>query len=272
MYHQNRISKQQKFPVKKKKTNRVKNEIEFLQKSLENNAKAFVEGPRVKKWTQLDLRSIKPLTPAQEDLFKSFFEGSHICAYGSAGTGKSYITMWLALNEIFRENPKHNRIIIIRSCVASRDIGFLPGTEEEKMAVYERPYIDIVGDIIGKTNAYEDMKAAGVIEFMTTSYVRGISVNDAIIIVDESQNMTLHELNSVMGRVGKNTRICVLGDVSQNDLVKKRGDETGFPCFLKIIEAMREFEKILFQRHDIIRSSFCKSWICAFEDYMASTV
>lgn len=267
---------QQQYRVKqrdkRKKTHHYKNEITFLKKSLENNATAYSEGPRRKTWTQHDLRNIKPLTPAQEDLFRAFFEGCHICAYGTAGTGKSYSIIWLALNELFREKNKQNRIIIVRSCVPTREIGFLPGTQEEKEQPYERPYIDIFGDICGKSTTYDDMKAAGLIEFTTTSNIRGVTWNDAIIIIDEAQNMTLHELNSVMGRIGKNTRVCVLGDVQQNDLNKKKSDETGFPTFLKIIERMNEFERILFQRHDIVRSSFCKSWICAFEDYMASVV
>ena len=271
MQHSVKI-KQQQFPRQRKKAHKSRHEIEFLAKSLENNAKAYEEGPRTKKWTTHDLRSIKPLTPAQSDLFRAFFEGNHICAYGTAGTGKSYCLIWLALSELFREESKQNRIIIVRSCVPTRDIGFLPGTEEEKMAVYERPYIDIVGDIIGKTNAYEDMKKAGIIEFTTTSNIRGVTWNDAIVIIDEAQNMTLHELNSVMGRIGKNTRVNIMGDTAQNDLIKKKGDETGFPIFLKIIENMKEFEKILFQRHDIVRSHFVKSWIGAYEDYMESLV
>lgn len=195
----------------RKKTNKVKNEIDFLQKSLENNAKAFTDGPTIKKWTKHDLRSIRPLTPAQEDLFNAFFQGSHICAYGSAGTGKSYCGIWLALNELVKENPRHNRIIIVRSAVNTRDIGFIPGTLEEKEAAYERPYIDIFGDIIGKSTTYEYMKAAGVVEFTTTSKnIRGVSWNDAIVIIDEAQNMTLHELNTLMTRIGKNTRVMVL--------------------------------------------------------------
>jgi len=257
---------------KRKKTNKFKNEIEFLSKSLDNNATAYKNGPKIKKWTQHDLRTVRPLTPAQEDLFRAFFEGNHICAYGTAGTGKSYSIIWLALNELFREGSKQNRIIIVRSCVPTRDIGFLPGTQEEKEQPYERPYVDIFGDICGKTTTYEDMKAAGLVEFTTTSNIRGVTWNDALIIIDEAQNMTLHELNSVMGRIGKNTRVNVLGDVQQNDLTKRKNDETGFPTFLNVISSMPEFEKILFQRHDIVRSSFVKSWICAFEDYMSSVV
>lgn len=260
------------YPANRKKSNKMKNDVDFLQKSLQNNAKAELEGPRTKKWTQHDLRSIRPLTQAQEDFFRAFFDGNHVCGYGSAGTGKSYITLWLALNEMLKENSKPNRIIIVRSCVPTRDIGFLKGTEEEKNEVYERPYIDIVGDILGKATAYADMKAAGYIEFVSTSFLRGISWNEAIIIVDEAQSMTLHELSSVMSRVGKNSTIVVIGDLSQNDLIKKKGDESGFPSFLRIIDMMDEFEKIQFLQQDIVRSAFCKSWICAMESYQESLV
>jgi phosphate starvation-inducible protein PhoH len=261
-----RVAKNQ-YPTKRTKSNKNKNQIEFLKKSLDNNATAFHDGPRVKKWTQHDLRSIRPLTENQAILFDSFYEDKNIVAYGSAGTGKSYISLWLAMQEIFSDRPKQNRIIILRSCVASREMGHLPGTQEEKMEVYEKPYSDIIGDIIGKTNAYEDMKKAGYIEFMSTSYIRGTSFNDAIIIVDEVQNMNFSEINTIMGRVGKNTKICILGDILQNDLTKKKGDESGFPMFLQISKNM-DFAKIQFTRDDIVRSAFCKSWIIAYEQYM----
>jgi phosphate starvation-inducible protein PhoH len=269
--HQTRVIKQS-YPKKKKAVSKIKQEIEFLQKGLSNNGKAIDEGPRKKKWSVHDLRSIKPLTPAQEDLFKAFFAGNHICAYGSAGTGKSYCALWLALNEIVREDCKQNRIIIVRSIVPTRAIGFLPGTEEEKMEVYERPYVDIVGDILGKTNAYEDLKKAGYIEFVTTSFIRGCTWNDAIVILDEGENCNIHEINSIMGRIGKNTRVMVLGDSAQTDLLTRKDDIDGLPTFLKIIERMPESEKIKFLQNDIIRSKFCKSWICAYEQYLEELV
>ena len=257
---------------KKQKAHKYKNTISFLQQGLENNAAAMNDGPRVKHWTKHDLRNIKPLTVAQQDLFESFFNGDQICAYGSAGTGKSYSIIWLSLSELFREDSKQNRIIIVRSCVPTRDVGFLPGTLEEKEAPYESPYIDIFSDICGKYTTYEDMKKAGIVEFTTTANIRGVSWNDAIVVIDEAQNMTIGELNTLMGRIGKNTRVMVLGDVCQNDLVKRKGDESGFPVFLKIIDTMPEFNKVQFTRDDIVRSNFCKSWICALEDYFAKVV
>jgi phosphate starvation-inducible PhoH-like protein len=263
-----RVARHQ-YPVKRVKTNKNKNQIDFLKKSLDNNATAFSDGPKTKKWTHHDLRSIKPLTANQAILFDSFYDDKNIVAYGSAGTGKSYITLWLALQEIFEEKPGRNRIIIVRSCVASREMGHLPGTEEEKMEVYEKPYSDIIGDIIGKSNAYTDMKKAGFVEFTSTSHIRGISWNDAIVVIDEIQNMNFGEINTIMGRIGKNTKICILGDFLQNDLTKKKNDESGFPMFLQISKNM-DFAKIHFTRDDIVRSNFCKSWIIAYERYLES--
>lgn len=255
---------------REKHKNHQRQTIEFLEKTVSENNKAMIEGPRRKHWTIHDLRSIRPLTPAQEDMFRSFFDGKQICAYGSAGTGKSYIAVWLALNELLRENAKQNRLIIVRSAVPTREQGFLPGTQEEKEMPYERPYRDIFADIVGKTTTYDDMKAAGLVEFTTTSNIRGITWNNAIVITDEVQNMNFQEINSVMTRIGKGTRVITLGDIAQNDLNKRKNDETGMNRFLAVAQMMGEFEMVLFQKHDIVRSNFCKSWIIACEEVAAT--
>lgn len=250
----------------RRKNNQKREAIEFLEKGLSRNGKAIEEGPRKKKWTVHDLRSIRPLTPAQEDMFRAFFDGRQICAYGTAGTGKSYVAIWLALNELLREGASQNRLILVRSAVATRDQGYLPGTLEEKEAPYERPYRDIFADIVGKTTTYDDMKAAGLVEFNTTSNVRGITWNNAIVLIDEIQNCNFQEINSVMTRIGKNTRVMAMGDIAQNDLNKRKNDETGMNRFLEIAKRMRQFEMIKFQWHDIVRSEFVKSWIIACEE------
>jgi len=253
----------------RRKSNQKKEAIEFLEKSLSQNGKAFEEGPKKKKWTVHDLRSIKPLTPAQKDMFRAFFEGQQICAYGTAGTGKSYVGIWLALNEILREDAQQNRVIIVRSAVATRDQGFLPGTLVEKEAPFEQPYKDIFADIVGKTTAYDDMKASGIIEFRSTSNVRGITWNNAVILIDEIQNCNAGEINSVMTRVGKKSRVIAMGDISQNDLTKHKNDKTGMIWFLDVVERMREFDMVQFQIHDIVRSDFVKSWLTACEESFA---
>jgi phosphate starvation-inducible protein PhoH len=240
--------------------------IEFLERTLSVNGRAIDEGPSKKKWSIHDLRSIKPLTTTQSDFFRAFFEGYQIIAYGSAGTGKSYIGLFLALSELLRDDSKQNRIIIVRSAVPTRDIGFMPGTLDEKIMFYETPYRDIMSDLVGKATTYDDMKAAGLVEFVTTSYVRGVSWNNAIVLIDESQNMTRQEINSIMTRIGKNTRVIALGDMTQTDLNRKKGDDSGMTWFLNVAQSMPEFSLIQFSVHDIVRSNFVKSWITACEE------
>lgn len=252
-----------------KRKSQSKETIEFLSHVVSSNGKAHSEGPHVKRWSIHDMRSIRPLTPAQRDLFESFFQGKQVCAYGSAGTGKSYVGIYLALSEILRENSKQNRIMIVRSAVPTRDVGFMPGTLEEKVSYYEMPYKDIFSDLFGRFLTYDDMKAAGLVEFMTTSFVRGVTWNNTIVILDEIQNCNSQEINSVMTRIGKNTRIIALGDMSQTDLGKKKDDNSGMSWFLKIAERMPDFDLIRFTSQDIVRSNFVKSWIEAIESLEA---
>lgn len=247
------------------KNNRKDNTYELSQ-ALVNNYRAFEEGPQKRKtWSKHDLKSIKPLTMAQEDLFHAFFSGSHVVGYGSAGTGKSYISLWLALNEIFNKDTPQNKIILVRSNVPTREVGHLPGTAEEKLSVYETPYRDILDSLIGKYSTYDDMKAAGVIEFMPTSFIRGQTWDNAIIIVDESQSMNAHEFNSVITRIGENSRLIVLGDTRQDDLIYKKSDISGFAGALKVFEKIPSIAMVKFTSDDIVRSEFVKSWIIACE-------
>lgn len=242
-----------------------KREVEFLQNALYANGFAREEGPKRKTWSTKDLKHIKPITSAQEDMFHSWFQGKHLCASGSAGTGKTFLAFYLALNEVFAGRAR--KIIIVRSTVATRDVGFLPGTIEEKTAMYELPYHDILAELVGRRSTYEDMKHAGVIEFMTTSFVRGLTWDNAIVILDEGQNMTFHEINSVMTRIGNNTRVIMTGDTKQTDLSESRkhlGLE-GMSHAMKIFSNLDSFECVQFNKHDIVRSEFVKSWIIACE-------
>jgi len=240
-------------------------DVESLKMSLILNGKAQEEGPKRKKWSIHDLRSIKPLTPTQEDMFHAFFDGKHICAHGSAGTGKTFLALYLALSELL-DRREQQKIIIVRSAVSTREVGHLPGSLEEKMSEYERPYREIVADLMGRAATYDDMKSAGLIEFMATSYIRGITWDNVILVVDEGENMNFHEIDSIMTRLGKNSRVIFTGDVPQTDLLRRSNDTTGMPRFLKVIKNMNDFASIEFNRHDIVRSSFVKSWIIASED------
>lgn len=248
------------------KSNKLRQEVKFLSQSLEINSYAQMEGPKPKTWSIHDLKSISPLTYNQKNMFDLFYDVNLVC-HGSAGTGKSYCALYLAFKDILVEKL-YQKVIIVRSTVPVREQGFLPGTQEEKEAIYEAPYEDILADLFKRNSTYKDMKKAGLIEFKSSSYIRGLTWDDSIVLIDEAQNMTLEELNSIMGRIGQNSKVIVLGDTLQNDLVKRSNDQSGFPTFLKVIQKMDCFEEIKFTKEDIIRSGFVKEWITAFEEHL----
>jgi phosphate starvation-inducible protein PhoH len=163
------------------------------------------------------------------------------------------------------EKRTQDKMVIIRSVVPTRDMGFLPGSNKEKSKVYEAPYYAIFAELFGRGDAYEYLKNKNIVEFMTTSFVRGITLNDCVVIVDEIQNMTAQELHSVFTRIGKNCRVILSGDIKQNDLNGKR-EESGFKDFLKVLDYMRDFSIIEFDRNDIVRSTLVKSYIIAREE------
>lgn len=237
----------------------------FELRSLALNHQAIAEGPQKKHWTSHDLRTVRPLTPAQEEMFHDFFAGKNICAHGSAGTGKTYVALWLACNELVRKDSDIRRIIIVRSAVPGRDVGFVPGTLEEKVALYEVPYRDMFHDFFGRWSSYEDMKEAHLVEFTTTSFIRGVTWDDAIVVVDEGQNMTFHEINTIMTRIGENSRIIFTGDLPQTDLRKTKFDCSGMADFVTVASQMSSFSTVKFTYHDIVRSAFVKEWIIASE-------
>lgn len=227
-----------------------------------NDNLARREGPKRKTWNVLDLKAIKPLTETQHDMFQCWYQGDNICAHGYAGTGKTFLAFYLALHELL-ERKEQQKIIVIRSAVPTREIGHLPGTLEEKIALYELPYHDICHELVGRRSTYQDMKDARKIEFMCTSFIRGLTWDNAIIIFDEVQNASWAEINTVMTRVGENSRIILAGDIHQNDLINKRNDTSGCERMLSAIEHMENFANIQFSSDDIIRSAFVKSWIIA---------
>lgn len=218
-----------------------------------------------------DLKYIKPLTHNQQEFFNFYKKGNKaILLHGVAGTGKTYIALYNALNEILDENTKYKKIIIVRSAVPSRDIGFLPGNEKEKTEIYSIPYQEICSDLFPKHGgmAYRRLSDQGYLDFMITSYVRGLTLEDAIVIVDEAQNMNDMELNSVMTRIGKNSKVVFCGDFRQTDLYRK-SDMSGLKKFIEIMKFMPTFKLIEFDADDIVRSSLVREYILArmaFED------
>lgn len=202
----------------------------------------------------LMLNSIEPLTDNQTLVFES---DNNLVMHGCAGTGKSFIGSYLALKDIL-DNNLFNRLIYIRSAVPTRDMGFLPGTDKEKAEVYEIPYKDICSELFSRDDAYEILKQKNIIHFMTTSFIRGTTMKDAVILVDECQNMSYHELDSIITRVGENCRIIFCGDFNQADL---KGN--GIKDFYTVLKQMNEFDFIDFTIQDIVRSEFVKSYLVA---------
>ena len=214
------------------------------------------------------LVDITPITDNQKRLFDSYDEGKHIIAYGAAGTGKTFITLYNALKDVLSENTPYDKIYIVRSLVATREIGFLPGDHEDKSSYYQIPYKHMVKYMFQMPSdadfemLYGNLRAQETIKFWSTSFLRGTTLDDAIIIVDEFQNLNFHELDSIITRVGENTKIVFCGDASQTDLTKTN-ERNGIIDFMKILRAMPSFEMIEFGIDDIVRSGLVKEYLIA---------
>jgi phosphate starvation-inducible protein PhoH and related proteins len=204
---------------------------------------------------------ITPMTYAQKQVFESYNQGYNLMLHGCAGTGKTFISAYLAIRDIMNKVEGKTKLQIIRSVVPTRDMGFLPGNTAEKSKAYEAPYIPIFADLFGRGDAYDILKKKTKVNFETTSFIRGMTFDDSIIIVDEAQNLTFHELDSVITRVGDNSRIIFCGDFAQSDF-RYKNEQEGINNFMKIVGRMKSFDSIEFQRQDIVRSDLVKDYIC----------
>jgi len=214
------------------------------------------------------LVDIDPLTDNQRILFDSYAKGQHLIAYGCAGTGKTFITLFNALKDVLSENTPYERIFIVRSLVATREIGFLPGDHEDKADIYQIPYKNMVKYMFQMPSdadfemLYGNLKSQETIKFWSTSFLRGTTLDNSIVIVDEFQNMNFHELDSIITRVGENTKICFCGDARQSDLVKDK-EKNGIIDFMNILRKMPSFDIIEFGIEDIVRSGLVKEYLTA---------
>lgn len=208
----------------------------------------------------LNLKTVTAKTSNQELIFKHFINGKNLLIHGLPGTGKSFLSLYLALDEL-EEYRDYSNVTIIRSVVPSRDMGFLPGNIKEKSKVFEAPYQAICTELYGRGDAYELLKQKGIINFETTSFLRGLTLDNTIIIVDECQNMTYQELNTIITRVGNNSRIIFCGDYRQSDL-KYDDERSGIINFMKILNKMpKYFTTIELSENDIVRSGLVKDYI-----------
>ena len=209
-----------------------------------------------------DMKTIKPLTDNQKGFFDSYDKAKVMLLHGVAGTGKTYIALYHALEEVLNKQNQYQRVVIVRSAVPSRDIGHLPGDEKEKTEVYTEPYGEICKDLFDRTDAFQRLNEQKAVQFMITSFVRGITLSNSIILVDECQNMTDMELNSIMTRVGVRSKIIFCGDFRQTDLYKK-SDMSGLKKFMVIADMMPSFKTFEFGVDDIVRSAIVKEYILA---------
>lgn len=213
----------------------------------------------------LQLQNIKPKTESQQEVFHQYNKGKHLLLHGSPGTGKSFIALYLALNEVLNKpNSPHKKIIIIRSAQSGKDMGFLPGSAKQKMAVYEEPYIGICAKLFNRGDAYTVLKNKGIIQFESTSFLRGVTFEDSIIIFDEFQNSPIQGATTVLSRVDDNCRVIVCGDGKQDDLTSERYKEES--CAKQLVNLFREMRGcsvVSFGVDDIVRSGFVKELLTA---------
>ena len=222
-----------------------------------------------KKPINLDFfKEIKPLTPNQERFFDQYDENKNLVAYGCAGTGKTFITLYRAIQDVLDPKTPYEKVYIVRSLVATREIGFLPGDHEDKSWLYQIPYKHMVKymfqmqDDAAFEMLYSNLKAQGTIDFWSTSFIRGTTFDNAILIVDEFQNLNFHELDSMITRVGENSKIMFCGDATQTDLVKQN-ERSGIIDFIRVLRNMSSFDIIEFSADDICRSGLVKEYIIA---------
>jgi len=213
-----------------------------------------------------DLRTFRPLTINQDKFFKLYNANKEVIGmFGSAGVGKTFLAVYKALEQVMDKSNPLQKVVIVRSSVQVRDQGFMPGTIQEKQAIFEKPYREICTTLFNRADAYDRLKEQNVIDFITTTDIRGITIDDAVVIVDECQSMNMHELTSIMTRPGNRSKVIFCGDIKQSDLIKTKHDVSGLPNFVEILENMVEYAYVEFTSKDIVRSGIAKSFIIASE-------
>ena len=219
-----------------------------------------------KEISNSNLVAVKPITDSQKDVFASWKKDKNQFLFGCAGTGKTFVSLYLALQSALDLKSKHDKVVIVRSLIPTREIGFLPGDEEDKAALYQIPYSNMVQFMFKQPNEdafrglYDALKRQGSLHFASTSFLRGLTFDNSIIIVDECQNLNFHELDTIITRVGQDSKIFFCGDFSQTDLTKTN-ERNGLHDFLRILENMDEFNCVEFEIPDIVRSGFVRNYL-----------
>lgn len=218
----------------------------------------------MKKLRMDNLLSYEPITKNQKIAYDAWDEGDNLVLCGSAGTGKTFIGMYLGLESVLDKSWEQNKLIIVRSVVPTREMGYLPGSIEEKVDAYTAPYRAITNELFNDRHAFDMLESQGQLSFMSTSFIRGITLDDCVLLIDEMQNLTFHELDSIITRVGRNTKVIFSGDYYQSDLTKE-SDKNGVLHFMNIMEQLKDFSVIEFNWTDIVRSGFVRDYIMTKE-------
>ena len=219
-----------------------------------------------KEISSSNLLKIKPITESQKTVFETWKKGQNQFLFGCAGTGKTFISLYLAMQEVLNLQTKYEKVILVRSLIPTREIGFLPGDEEDKAALYQVPYQNMVQFMFEQPNEqafkmlYDRLKSQGSLYFLSTSFLRGLTFDNSIIIVDECQNLNFHELDTITTRVGQDSKIVFCGDFFQTDLIKT-GDKNGLHDFVRILMEMSDFNCTEFNIGDIVRSGFVRNYL-----------
>lgn len=231
------------------------------QEIYEQDQKARQQGASKKNFTLHDLKTIYPKNETQRIAVESYFSGTNLALIGSAGTGKTLLGMYLGLSDVLSDDMRYKKIVIVRSAVPTRDQGFLAGDLTEKELVYQQPYIQICDSLFDYSKSYENLVKSKYIEFITTSYIRGTTFDDSIILFDEAQSANLHEISTVITRMGKNSKLIICGDHVQSDLIKSKYDVSGLFEFVRIAQNMEEVDIVKFSPNDIVRSGIVRSYL-----------
>ena len=219
-----------------------------------------------KEISSSDLVEVKPITDNQKLVFESYKKGLNQFLFGCAGTGKTFVSLYLGLRDVLKNETAYERVVVVRSLIPTREIGFLPGDEEDKAALYQVPYSNMVQFMFKQPNEqafnmlYDRLKAQGSFYFLSTSFLRGLTFDNSIIIVDECQNLNFHELDTIITRVGQDSKIIFCGDFMQTDLTKMN-ERNGLHDFLRILEEMKQFNCVEFDIGDIVRSGFVRDYL-----------
>ena len=219
-----------------------------------------------KEISSSNLLKIKPITESQKTVFETWKKGQNQFLFGCAGTGKTFVSLYLAMQDVLNLQTKYEKVVLVRSLIPTREIGFLPGDEEDKAALYQVPYQNMVQFMFEQPNEqafkmlYDRLKSQGSLYFLSTSFLRGLTFDNTIIIVDECQNLNFHELDTIITRVGQDSKIVFCGDFDQSDL-QKTNERNGLHDFLRILEEMEEFNCTEFTIGDIVRSGFVRSYL-----------